>query len=42
MKSKNETKKAVSEVRTQTFDGLYQSLENKKGEKSTYMLVKEE
>lgn len=32
-KVKNETKKAVSEVRTQGFDGLYQSLGTKEGKK---------
>ena len=37
-KGKNETKKAVSEARTQAFDWLYQSLRTKEGEKSIYMI----
>lgn len=37
--AKKETKKAVSEARTQVFDGLYQSLCNKEGEKSIHKLA---
>lgn len=39
-KAKNETKKEVSEAKTQAFDGLYQLLETKEREKSIYRLVK--
>ncbi|AET03781.1 hypothetical protein MTR_8g075620 [Medicago truncatula] len=35
---KKETTNALNEARTQTFDGLYQSLETKEGDKSIYSL----
>ncbi|KAM7489846.1 hypothetical protein LguiB_027330 [Lonicera macranthoides] len=38
--AKKETKKAVSESRTKAFDGLYQSLGTKAGEKAIYRLAK--
>jgi len=38
--AKKEAKKAVSEARTQAFEGLYQSLGTKEGEKSIYKLAK--
>jgi hypothetical protein len=37
---KKETTNALNEARTQTFDGLYQSLGTKEGEKSIYSLAK--
>jgi len=37
---KKETTNALNEARTQTFDGLYQSLCTKEGEKSIYSLAK--
>ena len=37
--ARKEAKKAVSEARTQAFEGLYQSLGTKKGEKSIYKLA---
>ncbi|RZB98883.1 LINE-1 retrotransposable element ORF2 protein [Glycine soja] len=38
--TRNETKKAVSEVRAQAFDGLYQALGTRDGERSIYRLAK--
>ncbi|KAL5195414.1 Craniofacial development protein 2 [Glycine soja] len=38
--AKNETKKAVSEARAQAFDGLYQALGTRDGERSIYRLAK--
>ncbi|KAH1196522.1 Glutathione hydrolase 1 [Glycine max] len=38
--ARNETKKAVSEVRAQAFDGLYQALGTRDGERSIYRLAK--
>ena len=38
--ARKEAKKAVSEARTQAFEGLYQSLGTKEGEKSIYKLAK--
>ncbi|KAL5172704.1 Craniofacial development protein 2 [Glycine soja] len=38
--SRNETKKAVSEARAQAFDGLYQALGTRDGERSIYRLAK--
>ncbi|KAL2947084.1 hypothetical protein AAZX31_20G050700 [Glycine max] len=38
--ARNETKKAVSEARVQAFDGLYQALGTRDGERSIYMLAK--
>lgn len=40
-KVKNETKKAVSEAKTQDFDELYQSLRIKREDKTIYMLAYE-
>lgn len=40
MKAKIETKKTMSEARTQAFDKLYQSLGTNEGEKSMYRLAK--
>jgi hypothetical protein len=37
---KKETTNALNEARTQTFDGLYQSLGTKEGAKSIYSLAK--
>jgi len=37
---KKETTNALNEARTQTFDGFYQSLGTKEGEKSIYSLAK--
>ena len=37
--ARKEAKKAVSEARTQAFEGLYQSLGTKEGEKSIYKLA---
>ncbi|KAH1126987.1 hypothetical protein GYH30_015817 [Glycine max] len=38
--ARNETKKAVSEARAQAFDGLYQALGTRDGERSIYRLAK--
>ncbi|KAL5138398.1 Craniofacial development protein 2 [Glycine soja] len=38
--TRNETKKAVSEARAQAFDGLYQALGTRDGERSIYRLAK--
>ncbi|KAH1220391.1 LINE-1 retrotransposable element ORF2 protein [Glycine max] len=38
--ARNETKKAVSEARAQAFDGLYQALGIRDGERSIYRLAK--
>ncbi|KRH08268.1 hypothetical protein GLYMA_16G139300v4 [Glycine max] len=38
--ARNETKKAVSEARAQAFDGLYQALGTKDGERFIYRLAK--
>ncbi|KAL5144498.1 Craniofacial development protein 2 [Glycine soja] len=38
--ARNETKKAVSEARAQAFDGLYQALGTRNGERSIYRLAK--
>ncbi|KAL5134814.1 Craniofacial development protein 2 [Glycine soja] len=38
--ARNETKKAVSEARAQTFDGLYQALGTRDRERSIYRLAK--
>ncbi|KAL5166906.1 Craniofacial development protein 2 [Glycine soja] len=38
--ARNETKKAVSEARAQAFDGLYQTLGTRDGERSIYRLAK--
>jgi len=38
--ARKEAKKAVSEARTQAFEGFYQSLGTKEGEKSIYKLAK--
>ncbi|KAH1256215.1 LINE-1 retrotransposable element ORF2 protein [Glycine max] len=40
LKARNETKKAVSEARAQAFDGLYQALGTRDGERSIYRLAK--
>ncbi|KAL5146330.1 Craniofacial development protein 2 [Glycine soja] len=39
--ARNETKKAVSEARAQAFDGLYQALGTRDGERSIYRLAKD-
>jgi hypothetical protein len=38
--AKKITKRAVSEVRSQMYDGLYQRLGTKEGEKNIYRMIK--